>query len=294
MRISIAPAHRPLALAIGVSLLLHAWLLALRFQAPAPTRSKPADTGLEVILVNAKQARKPLQASAVAQANLDGGGKADSGRATSPLPEMPKSVDGDAMAAAKRRVNELEQRQRELITQTRLHELKADPLAEQQTPDPRARGSELLDARRALARMAAEIAQEVNEQNKRPHKTYLTPSTVEAGYALYYKEMQRRIEDIGTLNFPQKDGKKLYGELIVEIPVFQDGSIYEKEGGIKVRRSSGNPELDAAALRIIRRAAPFGRFPKQMLSQARDDLWVVTTTFRFARSDRLEAGMFGK
>ncbi|MCG2583445.1 TonB family protein [Massilia sp. TS11] len=289
----IAPEQRPLMIAITVSVLAHLLLLALRFQAPAAARRPPEATGMEVILVNAKHARKPLQASAVAQANLDGGGKADSGRATSPLPDLQKNRAGDAAVAFKRRIEELEQRREQLLTQARLSDFKADPLAERDKPDPKAKGGDLAESSRALARMAAEISQDISEQNKRPHKTYLTPSTVEAGYALYYKEMQHRIEEIGTLNFPQKDGKKLYGELIVEIPIFQDGTIYEKEGGIKVRRSSGNPDLDAAALRIIRRAAPFGRFPKQMLSNGREDLWVVTTTFKFARSDQLETGMIG-
>jgi protein TonB len=37
--------------------------------------------------------------------------------------------------------------------------------------------------------------------------------------------LQKRIEEFGTLNFPRKDGKKMYGELIVYIPIFQDGDL---------------------------------------------------------------------
>ena len=129
--------------------------------------------------------------------------------------------------------------------------------------------------------MSAEITQRISDENKRPRKTFISPSTREVGYAMYYKAMQRRIEETGTLNFPQQNGRKLYGELVVYIPVFQDGSIYEKEGGPHVERSSGNPALDKAALRIVRRAAPFGKFPANMRSSDKDDLWIVITRFKF-------------
>ncbi|MEG1053198.1 MAG: TonB family protein, partial [Janthinobacterium sp.] len=232
---------------------------------------------LEVILVNAKHANKPLKADALAQANLDGGGQADKGRAKSPLPDMRKVEEGDSVKASARRIAELEQKQQELLTQ-----------ASKATS-----GSDLMESSKAIARMAAEISQTVEDQNKRPRKTFITPSTQEVGYAMYYKTLQKRIEEIGTLNFPQKNGRKMYGELVVYIPIFQDGTIYQKEGGARVEKSSGNPALDAAALAIVRRAAPYGRFPPNMLSSDKDDLWVVITRFKFTREEKMEANLTG-
>ncbi len=164
-------------------------------------------------------------------------------------------------------------------------------MTEKTKPDPTPTGADLMDISKAIARQAAEISQTIDDQNKRPRKTFITPSTQEVGYAMYYKTMQKRIEDIGTLNFPQQNGRKLYGELVVQIPVFQDGSIYMKEGGAQVKISSGNPALDAAALAIVRRAAPFGRFPPNMLSNDKDDLWVITTRFKFTREERMETNL---
>jgi protein TonB len=151
-----------------------------------------------------------------------------------------------------------------------------------------------LDSAKLLARQVAEISETMEAQNKRPRKTYITPSTQKAGYAIYYKAMQKRIEDMGTANFPQHEGKKLYGELIIYIPIFQDGSIYEKEGGAKVEKSSGNRYLDEAALRIVRKAAPFGKFPANMRSHDKDDLWVVITRFHFTRDQQLETELRGR
>ena len=110
---------------------------------------------------------------------------------------------------------------------------------------------------------------------------------------MYYKTIQKKIEDVGTLNFPNANGRKLYGQLVLSIPVFQDGTIYEKDGGIKVDRSSGNAALDAAAMNIVRRSAPFGKFPPNMLSSDKDDLWVIVTTFKFTRDDKLQADLSG-
>jgi protein TonB len=286
--------NRFLYLATGISLLAHGVLLAVNFVAPKNFKVEPTDPGLEVILVNAKHAKAPLKAEALAQANLDGGGKADAGRAKSPLPDMRKNETGESVKATRRRIAELEETQKNLLTQAvKQNPLSAAPVTEKSKPDPLPTGADLLESSKAIARMAAEITQTIDDQNKRPKKTFITPTTREVGYANYYKELQRRVEEIGTLNFPQKNGRKLYGELVVYIPIFQDGTIYQKDGGVRIEKSSGNDALDAAALAIVRRAAPFGRFPPNMLSSERDDLWVIITRFKFTREEKLESNLSG-
>lgn len=285
-----------LSIAIGVSLLLHGALLAVRFVPPEALRFKPTDPGLEVVLVNARHESKPVKAQALAQANLDGGGNADAGRAKSPLPDLRKREDGDSLKAAKKRIAELEQMQRRMLAQAKKTPHHAAPHVEKEKPtETRAQpeGEDRHDSTRALSRMEAEIARNIEDYNQRPKKTQITPSTREVGYAMYYQALQRRLEQIGTLNFPQENGRKLYGELVVYIPIYQDGSIYDKDGGPRVERSSGVPALDNAALRIVRRAAPFGRFPPNMRTAGKDDVWEVITRFKFTREDALEAQLRG-
>lgn len=288
--------NRTLSIAVAVSVAAHAALLAVRFAAPDVFRFQPTDPGLEVILVNAKHDTKPVKAEALAQANLDGGGNADSGRARSPLPDLRKSMDGDSAKQARRRVEELEEQQRKLIAQVATKKpfaapLMSDPDRHQETPRPD--GSDLLDSARELARREAEIYKSIEDYSKRPKKTQITPSTREVGYAMYYKTLQEKVEKVGTLNFPQQDGRKLYGELVLYIPIYQDGSIYERDGGPRIERSSGNGALDRAALKIVRRSAPFGRFPDNMRSSGKDDVWEVITRFRFTRDEALEAELRG-
>ncbi|MDL2358299.1 MAG: TonB family protein [Pseudomonadota bacterium] len=279
--------------AVAFSVLAHAALLAVRFVAPDAFKLEPADPGLEVILVNAKHAKRPIKADALAQANLDGGGQADAGRSKSPLPDMRKSESGDSLKAMQRKIAELNEVQQNLLTRARKSNYKAPPVTEKDKPDPTRTGADILESSKAIARATAEISTLIEDQNKRPKKTYITPSTQEVGYAMYYKAMQKRVEEIGTLNFPQVDGRKLYGELVLYIPIFQDGTIYLKDGGVRVEKSSGNPALDKAAIAIVRRAAPFGRFPPNMLSSDKDDLWVIITRFKFTREEKLETNLRG-
>ena len=283
-----------LFIAVASSMLMHAVLLSIRFVNPDDLQAKPVDRGLEIILMNTADQRAPLQADALAQVNLNGGGNAEHGRATSPLSDSGRISEGALLEMQRQRVVELEQQQAYLLAQ--LTVIKAKHPAP--SPEP-SKASELGGApetessTRLLARRAAEIAREIADYNKRPLKTQLTPSTRRVDYAMYYTALQQRIEQTGTQHFPERDGKKMYGELIVYIPIFQDGSIYEKEGGPRVERSSGNPALDQAALLIVRRAAPFGSFPATLRRDGNAQVWEIVTRFHFTRDQTLESRSTG-
>ncbi|MBR6000870.1 MAG: TonB family protein [Oxalobacter sp.] len=109
----------------------------------------------------------------------------------------------------------------------------------------------------------------------------ITAATREPVYAMYYRTLRSRIEHLGHINFPQKNGYRLYGELTVRIPISRNGAIAEHEGGVSIERSSGNHDLDSAALNIVRRAAPFGPFPRNAQTSA--DVWVIITRLKFTR-----------
>ncbi|WP_370868538.1 TonB C-terminal domain-containing protein [Undibacterium sp.] len=277
--------------AITASLVLHALALLVHFVMPKTVDNKPRDADLEIILVNSKHAKRPVNAEALAQADLDGGGAHDSGRSKSPLPDMKRSEDGDALQTNTRKIAELEEQQKQLMDQAKLKDDFRQQKQEKKNTDEKPRpstGEDSVDTTKALARMAAEISQTIEDQNKRPRKTYITPSTKRLDHAIYYKAVQKRIEDTGTLNFPQKDGKKLYGEMFVSIPIYQDGTIYEKEGGPRIEVSSGDKALDAAALRIVRRSGPFGHYPKASLGPNSNEVFIMFARFKFTREQQLE------
>jgi periplasmic protein TonB len=135
-----------------------------------------------------------------------------------------------------------------------------------------------------ISRLNLELKQEIERQDK-TRKTYITPSTKSVGHAMYYLNFKRRVEEIGTADFPQADGKRLYGTVVLSVPIAADGNIYLKDGGAHVERSSGYQALDDAAVRIVQRAAPFGKLPASMLTPEKEDVWVLIGEFNFMQGD---------
>lgn len=110
----------------------------------------------------------------------------------------------------------------------------------------------------------------------------LSPDTRAAVIAPWLDAWRRKVERLGTLNFPAQLVTGRETAPVLEIEVLADGRL----GSARVRRSSGNPALDEAALRILRQAAPFPPFP--------DDLAEVAPSVRFAYEWRFEAGGSGR
>jgi protein TonB len=237
-----------------------------------------------VILVNARSAEAPSKAQAIAQVSLAGGGDAARGLATSPLPPSALAEQGNASDDAHRQIEQLQETQRRLIAQLR-RELAAlaEPDPRRDAGSPEAREQE--ERRRQAVRMLAEIEKRVNEENARPRKRYISPATQDAVYAQYYDQLRRKIEERGTRDFPQRNGRKLYGELTMNVTVDADGRVVETE----VVQPSASPTLDRRARAIVQAAAPFGLFNAAMRSTA--DQLVITARFRFTREEALETSL---
>lgn len=272
-------------IALFVSVAVHAALLTVRFVDPEAFNRVFEDTPMEVILVNARTDEKPDKAKAIAQHSLAGGGDAEKGRATSPLPPSALTDLGDAAEEeAARKVQSLQEQQTLLLAQVK------SQLAALPPPDPnrvatKAEQQEREEKRRQLVKILAEIERRINQQNAKPKKRYISPAAREEVYAVYYDALRHAIEDKGTENFPQAGGKKLYGELTMIVTVNHNGKVIDTE----VVESSGNRTLDRLAATIARSAGPFGRFSPAMRRQA--DQILVVSRFKFTRDETLEAAV---
>jgi protein TonB len=270
-----------LQIALLVSLGVHAALLGVRIVDPEGFNRVFQDTPLEVILVNSRSKEAPVKAQAIAQANLAGGGELEKGRATSPLPPSGLVELGESIEESRKQIEQLQEEQRQLLARLR-RQLAALPAPDPKREAKTAEGRAQADQRRQLLQVTAEIEKRINEENSRPKKRYISPSTREEVYAIYYDSLRRKIEDRGTHNFPELAGRKLYGELTMIVTVNHDGRILETE----VVETSGNLILDRRAASIARAAAPFGSFNEAMRKRA--DQIVVVSRFKFTRDDTLE------
>ena len=276
--------NSPLALALLLSLAVHAVLLTVRFVAPEQFNRVFKDTALEVILVNAQSQERPEHAQAIAQANLAGGGDVAQGRATSPMPYSALTRIGDDFEERQRQIDALQERQTTLLTQLRqrlaaLPEYDPREAAQQQAREQQEQ------KRKQLLKQLAELEKRINEENARPKKRYISPATKEAAYAVYYDALRHKVEEKGTENFPEVGGRKLYGDLIMVLTINHDGRVLETE----IVESSGQQDLDRRAQAIAYASGPFGSFIPAMRAQA--DQIVVVARFSFTRDQVLQANV---
>ncbi|WP_226471841.1 energy transducer TonB [Dechloromonas denitrificans] len=279
------PNGRRLWIAVGLSLVVHALLMLLNFQFPDAANAM-REKALDIILVNAKSARKPTDAQALAQANLDGGGNTDENRrAKTPLPSTAQQTSGNDIHQMQRRVQELEAAQQKMLTQAKsLRSVAASrPASEQPSPAPTASGLDLLESARAMARLEGEISKSTDEYSKRPRKRFIGARTEEYRFAQYIEDWRQKIERIGTLNYPEAARGKLYGSLVLTVSISADGSISR----IDINRSSGYKVLDDSARRIVQMASPYSPFPPEIRRDT--DVLEITRTWNFTQGDQLSA-----
>ena len=269
----------PLQWALGLSVLIHAALLTFKIAAPDAFNRVFNDAALDVILVNTKaQDDPPDKAQVIAQTQLAGGGELEKGFSASPLPAAASNNDGTSADNLQKQLSAMQQQQSALLTQVRK--------LLSQLPPPRPHSNEPADneteqKRRQLLKLLGSIEERINQESARPRKHYISPATQEAAYAQYYDAIRRKVEQQGTLNFPQVGGQKLYGELVMVMTVMNSGQLISTE----IAQNSGQPELDRRAQAIVAAAAPFGSFTASMAKQA--DQLVVVSRFVFTRDNEL-------
>lgn len=273
-----------LQVALGVSVILHAALLTVRFVDPESFNRVFQDTPLEVILVNSKTDEKPTKAQAIAQQNMAGGGEADAGRATTFLPASELSALGEASVDTEKQIESLQEQQTALLARLK-KELALLPLPNPNSPNISPENREQEEKRRQLSKLLGEIEKRITQENERPKKRYISPATREEVYAIYYDQLRQKIEAKGTANFPESEGKKIHGKLTIIMTINHDGRVLESE----LVESSGKKKLDRQALAIANSSGPFGEFSPAMRRKA--DQIVVVSRFNFTRDDELVTKM---
>ena len=240
-------------------------ILGVTFSA-APLGDGDAVPSLNVTLVLDTEREELAADTAQLLANLDqrGAGEAARGlRATSALSaDQPTTQLGDPTGAdaADGTPREATQSAEQLVTRgsgdervTALPQPTDDPAATRQ----RAAALIQLAAPQTTA-LELGLRAELPDGHDDARTLIATPSTRQSGLAEYLDGWRRRVERIGTANYPTELLGNLHaGRPTLEVVIAADGRLDD----IVVRRSSGDKALDQAALRILRLAAPFTPLP---------------------------------
>jgi protein TonB len=271
-----------LSLTIFFAVVLHSLIiLGVSFQ--AADRSQPPQKlpGLEITLVQSRTDKDIQDADFLAQASQEGGGETEQQeRPTTPAtPVTPTGEVGEVQEFIPETVvpTSPEPQQQELLTAASSERKIAAGLKvpeEQQKPNLTA--AQLMSRSKEIARLSAEIDLTQRVFAERPKRKYISARTKEYRFASYEEAWRAKVERIGKINFPDEaKRKKLSGSLIMAVTINSDGNIK----AINIRESSGHKILDDAAVRIVRLAAPFARFPEEVRKDT-DEL-VITRTWVF-------------
>jgi periplasmic protein TonB len=273
-----------LSFSMAFSIALHLFILfGIALVLPDPRSTANFMQPLQVVLVNSKSNSKPLNADALAQHNLDAGGNiAEKRRAKSPLPAIRDDLKFTPEQQTKR-VAALEEESKRMLTKLKSNYTAVQPELKKQKNSAASNGDELVQRALEMVRLEAQIDKNWDVYQKMPRRKFIGARTQEYRFAQYIEDWRVKVERIGNLNYPeQARQQKVFGSLKLSVSIRADGSLES----VEVSKSSGQRILDAAAMRIVRLAAPYSPLPPNITKDV--DILTIIRTWTFTSSDRLE------
>jgi len=130
---------------------------------------------------------------------------------------------------------------------------------------------ELLEKRPDLGITPNDDGIELRMRGETKNQLWVAADTRESDVAVYLDSWRRKIERVGTMNFPDVARRRKWsGTPVIEVTIGADGKLLKTI----VRRTSGHAEIDEAAMRILKLAAPYDPFPAD-LSAKHDEIRIA-------------------
>jgi periplasmic protein TonB len=259
---------RLLAMIFFVALLHGVVILGLTFKSPiAGNDSAP---GLQVLLVSDEvpEADRNDHATYLAQRTQLGSGNTREDvtprnpRQAPVLPAQQGTPEGNALSPDAQAAGSLDRR----VLTTSAWSTVVDYLTDEGSSGTSAQQPMLLDSQASAQPGPDDESGPVQLRGPKRDELWVTPDTRASIVAPYLVAWRAKVERIGTLNFPaaaRHAGQN--ASPVIEVAIDADGRL---ERAV-IRRSSGDPELDQAALAILRLASPFDPFPPELSSRYR-------------------------
>lgn len=254
--------------------------------------SQPSTHTMEVTLAQHRSENRPELADFLAQFNQQGSGTLDE-KALTTTPNEAEFHDQVIRETAPQQQHqsapEVKQENEPLVATTASSDRKFSTRVSEETPNPSETpdpvDKTLLQRSLEIASLEARLDEQRQIYAKRPRVRRLTSlSTASSTDAFYLNSWRRKIERIGNLNYPEKARQQeMYGSLRLMVAIRPDGSLK----AVELLESSGEDVLDAAAIRIVRLAAPFAPFPDD-LRQTTDVLEIIRT-WQFRKNSSLRS-----
>ncbi len=262
--------------AIGVAAVIHlVFILSVGFDLSSEQYIPPA---LEVVLVKQATEEPPEVAQFLAQHTQQGGG--ESTELKRPSAPVSGALKARANGTAAKEIESSSPKQTQQRETPELTQIFADQEIEKNKQQNQVKDiqdapqSRQLTKKQEIARLTAELSLALERQASRPRSLYVTASTKQSNAANYMLNWVQKVERVGNLNFPANSVKES-ASLVLVVGINQQGAITK----VAVQRSSGQPQLDEAAVAIVKMAAPFDPMPPALASET--DILYVTRTWQF-------------
>ncbi|MGZ5010693.1 MAG: TonB family protein [Methylobacter sp.] len=272
-----------LLIALFLAAVIHVVIgLGINFTAPQPEQ---VSRSIDITLVNMPAQKAPEKAQFLAQENQIGAGEQNV-KPEPPPQQLPSQGSKETKQIKKSVPQQSEPKaEKKLITQKKAEKkivAASKPDTDQHVEKHPQLTAEMLQQQ--IAQLGTEIR--LNQQTAEQSKIKFVDSVSAHKYvaAQYMKDWEDKVERTGNLNYPEVAAKKNFsGTLTMDVGIKADGSIYS----IRINQSSGNPELDEAAKRIVRMSAPFAPLPIELLKEL--DVLVITRVWKFSDESGMTA-----
>ena len=279
-----------MSLTIFFALAIHA-ILILGISFDLMDNSNDVITTMEITLVHQRSNEEPEKADYLAQANqLGGGTQQEKSRPSSPfsnpLPTLEEGYAPNSRRAMSPPPVKKAQKQTEIMSveQSKQH-TSSQKLKEETSINIKSlTAAQLFERSQQVAKLSAEINKLKTAYQQTPKHTWVHGANAKQyRFASYMDAWRTKVERIGNLNYPAVvTRKKLTGSLLLDVAINPDGSIHST----RITRSSGFPELDRAALRIVNMSAPFPPLTKDILKDT--NILHIPRVWRFQQGSRLQ------
>jgi protein TonB len=269
-----------------IAILLHAiFILAMGF-----THSKPGpkQASLEVTMAIYQSEHAPDKADFIAQANQLGSGSLDKAA----LPSTTELADFHSNKIQEITPDVAKTQKKQLAQKTAITAQAPSPnvadekerINREEQELTQQESTSLLQRNLEIASLEARLAQEKQRYAKRPRKKQLTAaSTQQADDAAYLDAWRTRVETVGNQDYETLGVDRLYGELRLMVALNADGTI----NNIQILKSSGHKAIDDAAIKVVRKAAPFDAFPPELRKET--DILEIIRTWRFEKGQYISS-----
>jgi protein TonB len=267
-----------LLVALFIAVVVHMVIvLGIRFTEPDPPIQN--SRSIDVVLVDTPAKKAPKKAQYLAQENQIGAGEKSSNK---PQP-APKRILSQSAAPAKQmspveQEEEAPRTKQKLITQKKAEQKIVSEQRHETQHDEVERPkltAEMLQQQ--IAQYGTEIRHKQESSDQTKIKFANSVSAHQYVAAQYVKDWERKVERTGNMNYPAIAAKKNFsGTLTMDVGIKADGSIYS----MRISRSSGYPELDDAAKRIVKMGAPYPTLPSDLLKEV--NVLVITRKWKFS------------